>query len=136
MMSKTQSHKLLLSLYTPYFLFEDIIDFVLHIIYNRPKKEENLIDSRYAMIYTRKGKNKKFASTKKIPPDERSLLQKCKRTHLVSYSYYNCLENDFVPLNPEHYGWIIENDELKPISYEGDAIPTTVYSSSFARYTR
>ena len=76
------------------------------------------------MIYTRKGKNKKFASTKKIPPDERSLLQKCKRTHLVSYSYYNCLENDFVPLNPEHYGWIIENDELKPISYEGDALPT------------
>ena len=94
MVSKLQSHKLLLSLYTPNFVFEDIIDFVIHVIYNRPKKEKNLIDSQYAMIYVGKGKNRKFASTKKIPPDEKSLLQKCKRTHLVSYSYYNCLEND------------------------------------------
>ena len=81
MMSKLQSHKLLFSLYTPNFVFEDIIDFV---IYNRPKKEKNLIDSRYAMIYVGKGKNRKFASTKKLPPDEKSLLQKCKRTHFTT----------------------------------------------------
>ena len=51
-------------------------------------------------------------------------LQKCKRTHLVSYSYYNCLENNFVPLTPEHPGWMIENDELKPFSYEEQGPPT------------
>ena len=124
MMSELQSHKRLLSLYTPNFVFEDIIDFVIHVIYNQPKKEKNLIDSRYAMIYVGKGKNRKFASTKKISPDEKSLLQKCKRTHLVSYSYYNCLENDFVPLIPEHSGWMIENNELKPTSYEGQGLPT------------
>ena len=71
-MSKLQSHKLLLSLYTPNFVFEDIIDFVIHVIYNRPKKEKNLIDSQYAMIYVGKGKNRKFTSAKKIPADEKS----------------------------------------------------------------
>ena len=29
-----------------------------------------------------------------------------------------------MPLIPEHSGWMIENDELKPIPYEGQGFPT------------
>ena len=94
------------------------------IIYNRPKWEKNLVDSRYAMIYVGKGKNRKYASTKRLPPDERSLLQKTRRANLVSYSYHNCLENEFVPMIPEQSGWMVENDELKAIPYEGESLPT------------
>ena len=124
MMSKPQSYKMLLSLYSQNVVFDDIVDYVIHIIYNRPKKEKSLLDSRYAMIYVGKGKKKKFASTKKIPPDEQSLFQKTKRAHLVSYSYYNCLQNDFIPMIPEQSGWMIDQGILIPISYFGACLPT------------
>ena len=115
MMSKPQSYKLFLSLYTPVADVEDITDFVIHVIYNRPKKEKSLTDSRFSMIYVGKGEKKKFASTKKIPPDESSLLQKIKMSNLVCYACYNCLENEYLPLCHEDYGWVKEENQLKPI---------------------
>ena len=93
-------------------------------IYNRPKKEKTVTDCWYAMIYVGKGKQKKFASTKKLPPDTNSLLQKIKISNLVSYTYYNCLDNHFTPLNPENYGWKKEDHMLKPISFLGSPLPT------------
>ncbi len=118
MMSKPQSHKLLLSLNTRSVVFEDIIDFVIHVIYNRLNKEKNLVDSRYAMVYVGKGKKRKYSSTKRLPRWT-IFATKNRRANLVSYSYDNCLENEFVPMIPEQSGWALENEELKPIPYEG-----------------
>ena len=108
MISKTESYQLLRSLNTPNADIKDVTDFTLQIIYNKPRKEKSPTDSRYAMIYVGKGSKKKFVSTKQIPPDTQSLLQKIKQANLVSYTYYHCLDNGFVPLNPINYGWKIE----------------------------
>ena len=77
------------------------------------------------MIYVGKGPNKKFAPLKKLPPDSKSLLQKIKRANLVSYSYFNCLTNHYIPLNPEEYGWQKENDMLTPVPFIGESLPST-----------
>ena len=34
------------------------------------------------------------------------------------------MENEFVPMIPEQYGWMVENDELKAIPYEWESLPT------------
>jgi hypothetical protein len=54
----------------------------------------------------------------------------------VQKNTFSCLENEFAPLIPEHYGWMIENDELKPISYEGQGLPTIEqYDQAVSSYT-
>ena len=64
---------------------------MLHAIYNRPKREKSPGDTRYAMLYIGKDEKKKFAPTKSLPPDQKSLTMKILRAHLVSHSWINCL---------------------------------------------
>ena len=66
-----------------------IIDFVLYIVYDRPKRKKTPGESRYAILFVRKGKKKVFLQAKQLPPDERSLCMK-------------------IP-NPFEYGWKIRN---------------------------
>ena len=51
-----------------------IIDFVLHIVYNRPKRDKTSGESRYAMLFVKKGKKKVVVQIKatwpKIPAYE------------------------------------------------------------------
>ena len=68
-----------------------IIDFALHIVYNRPKWEKTPGESRYAMLFVIKEKKKVFVQTKQLPPDERSLCMKILRANYISYGWENCL---------------------------------------------
>ena len=65
--------------------FNQIIDSILHTIYNRPLTEKSPKDSRVAMLFNGKGKSHKFRSTKAIPTNVRSLSMKIKRSNLVAH---------------------------------------------------
>ena len=104
--------------------FGDIIDFILHTVYNRPAKEKTPKDSRLALLHVGKGKTKKYRSTKLIPPDESSLRMKIKRCNLVAYPWVNCLNTTLQPLVPVENGWKIKDDELVPVWFEGSVLPS------------
>ena len=109
---------------------EEVIDFVLHIIYNRPLKEKTPGESRYKILLTAKkqakGKKKKYPSSKVLPPDQSSLKMKILRATFIAHCLSNCLDSGYVPLNPSEYGWKWNSDlsmwEL--IWYEGSALPS------------
>ena len=104
---------------------DQVVDFVLHVIYNRPLCEKTPGDSRYAMLIIKKGKKTKFAPTKSLPPDYKSLVQKIKRANFVAYGWSNCLYGEFDQPDPLFYGWKYENKLLLPIWYEGNPLPST-----------
>ena len=74
MVNKTKSVHLLNSFGSEYPNFNEIIDFVIHTIYNRPKKERTLTESRCTML--KKGKKSNYKSTKFIPPDKKTMKNK------------------------------------------------------------
>ena len=94
----------------------DVTDFVLHVIYNRPRRERTPADSRYAMLFV--GKQNKFASTKALPPDQKSLTLKILRANFVSHGWANCLNGNYEQLDPLRYGWKYEDDLLQPEWYQ------------------
>ena len=59
---------------------EEVTNFVLHIVYNRPYKEKSLGESRYIILKTKRKSNKKkemkFNTSKNLPPDQSSLKMK------------------------------------------------------------
>ena len=65
-----------------------IIDFVLYIVYDRPKRKKTPCESRYAILFGRKGKKKVFFQTKQLPPDARSLCMKI--PNLFEYGWKIC----------------------------------------------
>ena len=101
-----------------------IIDFVLHIVYNRPKKQKKPGESRYVMLFVKKGKKKVFVQTKQLPPDERSLRIKISRANYISYGWKNCLNQHFEIPNPFEYGWKICDGKLEPNWFEGPTLPS------------
>ena len=115
---------LLRSLQTENAIVSEVIDFVIHIIYNRPNHERTPGDSRYAMLFVKRGNKKVFASTKTLIPDVDSLTMKIKRANLVAHSWINCLNSEYEGLDPLLYGWNFDNDALSPIWYNGPALPT------------
>ena len=102
---------------------EKLVDFVLHIVYNRPRKERVPGDSRYAMLFSGKGNSKKFTSTKNLPPDIKSLRIKFKRANLVTHSMVNCLKIEYEQLDPTAYGWEEKANGLQPKWFDGNALP-------------
>ncbi len=71
---------------------DEVTDFVLHIIYNRPKKEKTPGDSRYAMIFAGKGTKRAFTPLKRLPPDQNTLACAIRRVNLVVHGMVNCLD--------------------------------------------
>ena len=63
--------------------------FVWHIICKRPRREKSPGNSCYAMLYVGKGGGKKFAATKSLLPDQKSLTTKILWAHLVNHSWVN-----------------------------------------------
>ena len=114
---------LLQSLMTGNANVEDVISFIIHIIYNRPLRERTPGDARYAMLFVKQGSKKKFASTKSLPPDYKSLVQKVMRANFVAYGWSNCLYGGFDQPDPLLYGWKYEDETLLPVWYEGSALP-------------
>ena len=104
--------------------FSQIIDFVLHTIYNRPIQEKYPKDSRVAMLFSCTGKNRKFRSTKAIPADKSSITMKIKRANLVTHCWKQCLNPNYDSMGPTHCGWEIKDNFLVPVWYEGDNLPS------------
>eukprot|EP00112_Aurelia_sp_Birch-Aquarium-sp1_P019949 Seg5032.1 transcript_id=Seg5032.1/GoldUCD/mRNA.D3Y31 product="hypothetical protein" protein_id=Seg5032.1/GoldUCD/D3Y31 len=116
-----RSCDLLLSLQSQEADEEQLVDFVLHIVYNRPQKEKIPGDSRYSMLFSGKGKNKRLTSTKKLSPDIKSLRMKFKRANLVTC--LNCLNIEYEQLDPTAYGWESKEEGLQPKWFDGSALP-------------
>ena len=114
---------LLRSLQTENAIVSEVIDFVIHIIYNLLNHERTPADSRYAMLFVKRGNKKVFASTKTLIPDVDSLTMKIKRANLVAHSWINCLNLEYEVLEPMLYGRYFDNDALSPIWYNGSALP-------------
>ena len=102
-----------------------IIDFVLHIVYNRPKREKTPGESRYAMLFVKKRKKKVFVQTKQLPPDERSLRMEILRTNYISYGWENCLNQHFEIPNLLEYGRQICDGKLEQNWFKGQAFPSS-----------
>ena len=122
MIAHPESCSLLNSLNDPNANIGEVIEFVLRIIYNHPKSEKALGDTRYNMPFI-KSKDKKFASTKCLPPDEISWALKIKRDNCITISCTSCLNPIFVPPPATDYGWEDDNGRLSPIWTEGPLIP-------------
>ena len=110
-----ESSFLLESLNHPNANIEEIIKFVLRIIYNRPKSEKTLGDARYNMLFIKSKDKKKFALTKCLPPDEISLALKIKRDNYITIFYTSCLNPIFFSPPATDYGWEDNNGHLSPI---------------------
>ena len=65
--------------------FLQVTDFVLYLIYNQPSNEKTPSNSRYAMFFVKKGKNKKFNNIKSLSPDQHSLNIKILCASFVRY---------------------------------------------------
>ena len=75
------------------------------------------------MLFVGKGRNKKFPSTKALPPDSKSLEMKIKRSNLVCHGWVNCLNSNYEHLDPLLFGWRFENDVLCPFWFDGPSLP-------------
>jgi len=125
MRQNPESIRLLSSLSTQTADVDQVADFVLHTIYNQPKKERTPGESRYSMLISGKGHTRKFTSSKRLPPDSNSLGFHIKRDNFVIYGMVNCLTGSFEQPDPLNYGWKFEDGVLVPIWYEGDSVPQT-----------
>lgn len=70
-------------------------------------------------------KVKSFDSTL-IPPCWRSLKQKILRTIYVTSMWQNATEVNCVKLLPEQCGWIVDDDKIEPLWFEGEPTPLLV----------
>ena len=79
MLTTSNSHLLLESLLNETPVIANVVEFVLRIVYNQPKKDKTLGESRYFMMTSKmKKKDGKitYASSKKLPPDEALMKMK------------------------------------------------------------
>ena len=124
MISRPETCQLLGSLSTPHANIDEVSEFVLRVIYNRPRKEKTLGDARYNMLFLKgKGKNKKYASTKALPPDANSLSLKVQRDNYVTMGYVNCMNPYYVPPPATSYAWEEHDNLLYPVWTVGPPIP-------------
>ena len=66
--------------------FDCVVEFILRVIYNRPRTETTPGDSRYAMLFVKK---RKFSDNNRLTPDESSLKMKIKRAYYVTQGILN-----------------------------------------------
>ena len=95
LMKTPSKAELLRSLQTENAIIYEVIDSVIHIIYNRPNHERTPGDSRYTMLFVKRVNKKVFASAKTLIPDVDSLTMKIKRANLVAHSWINCLNSEY-----------------------------------------
>ena len=49
---------------------------------------------------------------------------KIKRTNLVAYTWKNCLNPDFEPMDARKEGWKVKEGVLVPVWYDGNNLPS------------
>ena len=101
----------------------EVTRFVLQIIYNRPLKEKSPGESRYNMLTSKKQSNKKYPTSKALPPDQSSLKVDILRATFVAHCMSGCLNRQYAPLDPSNYGWKLEENRWQPIWFEGNPLP-------------
>ena len=104
---KPESMDLMSSMNTDHVDIEKVTYILLHVIYNRPKREKSLGDLCW------KRRKKKVCTYKSLPPDQKSLTMKILRAHLVSHSKVNCLDCNYQSLDPLSNGWIFVGGALQ-----------------------
>ena len=126
MLKLKDSWKLLQSMLSTDPNIEEITEFVLRVVYNRPLKEKSLGEARYNMLKTKK-KDKTgkiiYPSSKSLAPDQSSLKMKILRSTFIANCMTNCLNANYVPLDPSCYGWKTVENVWEPIWYEGNPLP-------------
>ena len=126
MLKTPNSHNLLLSLLSRRPDIDQVTDFVLHIIYNRPIREKCPGESRYNMLTKKKKQGntkKKYNTSKELPPDQSSLKMKILRASFTAHTMSNCLDSQYVPLDPSLFGWKYTDNTWKPVWFEGNPLP-------------
>ena len=104
--------------------YDDVIDFIIHTVYNRPAKEKIPAQTRKATLTVGKGKKRKYRSTNLVLPDKSSLIMKIKRSNLVADPWRNCLGKNLVPLIPKENGLDEVDGELVTKWFEWDQLPS------------
>ena len=56
-------------------------------------------------------------------PDQSSLKMKILRATFVTHCMSNCLDSQYIPLDPSQYGWKLEENRWEPIWFMGNALP-------------
>ena len=85
MQKHSNAQRLLLILNTENVESPDVVDFIIHIVYNRAKSEKRAAQSRYATaIKTSKMRKKKFNETRRIPRKESTLKMKIMKANFVT----------------------------------------------------
>jgi len=103
---------------------DQVIDFILHVIYKRPRNETTPGASRYKMLFgTTVKKTKKFKSMKRLPPYKGSLSFAILRANLVTHMMVNCLNSEYEQQDPLKKGWQLVGGQLVPVWYVGPARP-------------
>ena len=86
MLTSPKCADLLITLTTTAVNMDEVVDYILHVVYGRKRNERTPGESRYAMLVTNsKGNRKRFTDTRRIAPDESSLKMKIKRARCVTF---------------------------------------------------
>ena len=84
MQMPSNAERMLLNLNTERVEVPHVIDFINHIVYNRPKSEKTAAQSSYATAIKTSKMGKKFNDTRRIPPTESALKMKIMRANFVT----------------------------------------------------
>ena len=118
MLTTNNSHLLLQLMLTETLVIADVMEFVLRIVFNRPKKEKPLGESRCIMMTSKMKKMDgkiTYPSSKNLPPDEALMKMKILQGTYVSIIMSSCLNPTFVPPDPSLYGWKSVDGSWKPV---------------------
>ena len=75
------------------------------------------------MLTSKKPSNKKYPTSKSLPPDQSSLKMKILRATFVTHCMSDFLNRKYVPLDPSNYGWKLQEKVWQPIWFEGNPLP-------------
>ena len=116
LLSKPESNE---SMNTDHVDMEKVMYFVLH-VFTIVRNEKNHLEKWLCdAVCWKRRKKKKFAPTKSLPPDQKSLTMKILRAHLVSHSWVNCLDCHCQSFDPLSNGWVFVDDALQLLWCEG-----------------
>ena len=68
-------------------------------------------------------KKEKYNTSKDLPPDQGSLKMKILRASFTAHIMTNCLNLQYIPLDPSLYGWKIVENRWEPVWFEGSPLP-------------
>ena len=97
---------------------DDVKEFIRAVVYNGNISE---VQTSVRLV-----QNLSSTTSQCIPPHPNSVEHCIKRAHLQTYYWLNCADSIIQPLLVEEYGWILENNEIKPRWFTGHQIPESL----------